>query len=481
MMTLRLHDKITGLLLFYFVVALAAIGSTLFVSWRLEGGAAAINDAGSERMRSYHIAFLLAQQVQHPSSKLHQEIEAKVAQFEKMLSSLEQGDPRRPLSLPKDDDVRAQMSKLRQSWQHDIKPRIARILETPQRSEQDRILAEYRPAVENFVDSVNELVAMVEHSNARATTLLRSFQIGLVSLALIGTILLVHLFSLIVIRPVSRLREGIQRMGKADFAVRLPVTSRDELGELADGFNRMADQLQDIYATLEQRVDEKTRSIEVKNRELAALDKEMAISEERNLLAQELHDSIAQSLAFLNIQVQMLHDDLHKGHANEALQGLGQIREGVQECYDDVRELLVHFRARVSHSDLETELVRMLNKFERQSGIKALFSQTGMALPLPIEHQAQVLYIMQEALSNVRKHARASAVEVEVQRGDEFIFTVRDNGCGLDELVIDNGKHGGLGMTIMRERAERIGSRLEIHSNQDYGTLVVLHVPITRD
>ena len=135
---LKLQEKITGLLVFYFLVALVAIGSTLYVSWRLEGGAAAINDAGSERMRSYHIAFLLAQQVQQPSVELRRDIEAKVAQFEKVLSDLDRGDPRRPLSLPKDKEVRAQMSKLHQVWQADIKPRIQRILDTPQRSEQEK-------------------------------------------------------------------------------------------------------------------------------------------------------------------------------------------------------------------------------------------------------------------------------------------------------------------------------------------------------
>jgi len=116
-MKLNIREKITGLLVFYFLVALVAIGSTLFVSWRLEGGAAAINDAGSERMRSYHIAFLLAQQVQHPSAGLRHDIAAKVAKFEKVLTDLEHGDPLRPLALPKDPQVRAQMGRLRQDWQ----------------------------------------------------------------------------------------------------------------------------------------------------------------------------------------------------------------------------------------------------------------------------------------------------------------------------------------------------------------------------
>jgi two-component system nitrate/nitrite sensor histidine kinase NarX len=98
--------------------------------------------------------------------------------------------------------------------------------------------------------------------------------------------------------------------------------------------------------------------VAIENQRLKSREKELAVSEERNLLAQELHDSIAQGLAFLNIQVQLLQDSLRKGNAEEAMQTAGQLREGVQESYDDVRELLVHFRTRVHQSDLDTAIAR---------------------------------------------------------------------------------------------------------------------------
>ncbi len=633
MAALKLQEKITGLLVFYFLIALVAISSTLYVSWRLEGGAAAINDAGSERMRSFHIAFLLAQQVQHPSVELRRDIEAKIAQFEKVLSDLEHGDPQRPLSLPKDDKVRAQMGKLHQAWQTDIKPRIRGILDTPQPADQERMLAEYRRAVEIFVDSVNDLVGMIEHSNAHATILLRSFQIGLVSLALIGTVLLMSLFSLLVVRPVNRLREGIQRMGKADFDVRLQVTSRDEFGDLAEGFNQMADKLQNFYATLEQRVEEKSHSIEVKNRELMVLydvaaflnsstateplcdivldklsalvgardgvvrlvdtkgeqmkivasrgvsksflaeetclavgnclcgevardgvavssdfstpltrpllhackqdgfravvavpirskqqvlgmlnmffdtprilppselrlmesvgqhlgvaienqrlvarEKEMAVSEERNLLAQELHDSIAQSLAFLNIQVQLLRNDLQQGKVTVALQGLEQIREGVQESYDDVRELLVHFRTRTNHTDLDGAIRSALERFEGQVDIRTHFNRRGPNMELLPEHVLQAMHIVHESLSNVRKHARASRVDVELACDGECVgLCISDDGAGFDVTHDAGDTH--VGLSIMRERARRIGAELTLESAYGQGTRVRLVLP----
>lgn len=633
---LKLQKKITGLLAFYFLVAMAAISSTLYVSWRLEGGAAAINDAGSERMRSYHIAFMLAQHVQFPSVELRHDIETEIAKFEKVLFELDRGDPQRPLSLPKDDEVRAQMGKLKQAWLVDIRPHAERILNIPQQAEREKMLADYRVAVQNFVDSVNNLVGMIERSNAHATMLLRSIQVGLTILALVGTVLLMSLFSLMVVRPVNRLREGIQRMGKADFGVRLKVSSRDEFGELAEGFNQMADKLQDLYTMLEQRVEEKSNSEEMKNRELLALydvaaflnsstateplcgivleklstligaqngvvrlidakgermqivasrgvsesflaeeaslnvgdcicgkvaqdgiavssdisaplinmsmhacrrdgfqtvvaipirskqqvmgvlnlffetarilplneirllesvgqhlgiaienqrlvarEKEMAVSEERNLLAQELHDSIAQSLAFLNIQIQLLHSDLQEGQIDNAMHGLEQIREGVQESYDDVRELLVHFRTRVGSADLETAVSSALEKFEGQTGIRATFEHRGEVPDLPPEYVLQAMHIVQESLSNVRKHAKTDRVDVELVCEEECVLSIRDNGVGFDTAYNAGNTH--VGLSIMRERAYRIGAELTLESEPGQGTRVRLALPHRRD
>ena len=114
--------------------------------------------------------------------------------------------------------------------------------------------------------------------------------------------------------------------------------------------------------------------VAIENQRLRSREKELAVFEERNLLAQELHDSIAQGLAFLNIQVQLLQDSLRKGNLEEAMQTAGQLREGVQESYDDVREFLVHFRTRVLQSDLDTAIANTLTKFEVQTGIPVSYT-----------------------------------------------------------------------------------------------------------
>jgi two-component system nitrate/nitrite sensor histidine kinase NarX len=211
---------------------------------------------------------------------------------------------------------------------------------------------------------------------------------------------------------------------------------------------------------------------------LAALEKEVAISEERNLLAQELHDSIAQSLAFLNLQVQMLGAEMKAGQEGRARDTLGNIREGVQECYGDVRELLTYFRTRLAPSDLGQALASMVTKFEKRTGIQAQFSARGSAVPLPPDRQLQVLHVVQEALSNVRKHAHCSHVEVRLEAGPVYRVTVRDDGRGFDPGAV-NRLEDHVGLRIMRERASRAGGAVQVTSAPGAGTEVVLTVPIS--
>lgn len=217
-------------------------------------------------------------------------------------------------------------------------------------------------------------------------------------------------------------------------------------------------------------------AIQVDNVRLAARDREMAVSEERNLLAQELHDSIAQVLAFLKIQVQLLRGAMTKQRPAEVERTVDEIDTGVKECYANVRELLVHFRTRPGHEDIEHALRSTLAKFERQSGLSTHLSLHGDGLPLPPDHQVQVLHIIQEALSNVRKHAEADHVSLSVEQLPRWSFEIRDNGRGI-ELPDAGSEQTHVGLQIMRERAQRIGAQLRITRLPEGGTLVRLTLP----
>jgi two-component system nitrate/nitrite sensor histidine kinase NarX len=209
---------------------------------------------------------------------------------------------------------------------------------------------------------------------------------------------------------------------------------------------------------------------------IKAMEKEAAISEERSLLARELHDSIAQSLAFLKLQVGMLRDEIAEPATTKAKTILGELDEGLKESYSDVRELLLHFRTRTNTEDIEPAIKTTLQKFEHQSGIDTKLSVQGQGLPLAPDVQIQVMHIIQEALSNIRKHSKAAIVKVEVVQSPKWMFKVIDDGIGFStELNEVDSTH--VGMSIMQERANKIGAKLELSSKPLAGTCISLTLP----
>jgi len=631
-----LSKKLVWIAIGFMLAALAAIGFTLLESWKLEGGAAVINDMGSERMRSYRIVYLLSEILRNANSErsLREDLRTEMHGLEEVLAILKRGDPARPLVLPQKAEIVNGLAAVERQWQQEIKPQINQILAEGNGWLRQQQADNLRPRIEDFVDHIDGIVRAVERDNEYNTSLLRSMQFALIALAVAGTVALIFLMFLLVVRPVTRLQEGIQRMTRDELDTRLPIETHDEFGELAAGFNRMAGHLQELYATLEQRVAEKTRTLADKNRELTALyevtallneqvstetlcrgfihrlitlfeaqggavrlvdpktqeihlyvheglpavfagenqclrmgeclcgeaaqnqrsvveifapagerdamyrcqqvgyrtvsvftirfqrhllgvfnlfhreprpyttqerqmldtlgqhfgvaienqrlisrDKELAVSEERNLLAQELHDSIAQSLAFLNLQAQLLEDSVKRADIEETRDILSQIRAGIQESYDDVRELLVHFRTRIKHEDIELAIRNSLKRFETQTGIKTSYKVVGGGVPMSPVQQLQVLHILQEALSNVRKHSRASRVELEMLRDRDCVFRVRDNGRGFDLSALEEEADSHVGLRIMKERARRIGGDIQIDSRPGRGTELTLNLP----
>lgn len=215
----------------------------------------------------------------------------------------------------------------------------------------------------------------------------------------------------------------------------------------------------------------------IENMRLAALDQQMAVAQERNILAQNLHDSIAQTLSFVNLQVQMLDGALKAKNQEQINDGLKQIKAGVQECYDDVRELLLNFRTRVYKEELEELVQSVLLRFERQTHVKTHLSIKNEGKELTSAQKLQVIFILQEALSNVRKHAKAQTVMVNIRNMEQFEMTIMDDGIGIDPKVLEERKQSHVGLSIMRERAQKVKAHIEIESELDQGTTVRLILP----
>lgn len=245
-------------------------------------------------------------------------------------------------------------------------------------------------------------------------------------------------------------------IGEIDLFFRSPVTLRPDEVELLDALaSHLASALEGLRA--------------------AALEREAAVGEERALLARELHDSIAQSLAFLKIQVQLLRNASQKAQPEQVQIALDELDTGLRESINDVRELLVHFRTRTNTDDIERALQETLQKFKHQTGLPAPMLVHGDGLPLPSDVQVQVLHVVQEALSNVRKHAGAQQVSLDVRKGGQWRFVVRDDGVGFDTERSRDETH--VGLKIMRERAERIGAQVDVASQVGHGSSVTLTLP----
>lgn len=214
------------------------------------------------------------------------------------------------------------------------------------------------------------------------------------------------------------------------------------------------------------------------NRRLSAKARQLAVAQERNLLAQGLHDSIAQGLNFLNLQVQILDQRVQKGGLDGVRDIVPQLRAGIEESYQDVRELLSNFRSKLQQGELKAGIDETVARFQRQTGLAvALDLQLDEGAPLPPEQQLQVLFIVQEALSNVRKHAHASQVRISVHNRRDFEMEVCDDGVGYDPEDVSESAEPHVGLQIMQERARRISASLSVDTALGRGVCIRLLLP----
>ena len=220
--------------------------------------------------------------------------------------------------------------------------------------------------------------------------------------------------------------------------------------------------------------------------EKSRLDEEanlLSIMEERTRLANELHDSLAQSLASLKFQVRVLDETLHSGEESALWQELERIENSLDEAYTELRELIAHFRAPIDKRGLVPAIEQAVERFRRNSQISAFLQLEWDNAQLPAEVEIQVLRIVQEALANIRKHSKANAVRVlmRASKNKEYMVLVEDDGVGIQDRIIKGGPGEHLGLKILKERASRIGGTLKIESEAGEGTRVILRFPQPKD
>jgi two-component system, NarL family, nitrate/nitrite sensor histidine kinase NarX len=207
----------------------------------------------------------------------------------------------------------------------------------------------------------------------------------------------------------------------------------------------------------------------------------MAASAERERLAADLHDNLAQTLGFVGLKTDLLQEMLAASQVDAATRELEGVQTAVAGAYDQVRAALTGLQegAGKEAGDLVTEVAVRVAEFSRKTNLAAAFASSDLpACFLPAVTRAQLLHIVGEALANAWQHAQATQVDVRlVQTAGVLQIIVEDNGRGFDPAAVNGGNH--LGLRIMRARAARIGGGLEIDSRPGAGSRITVSLSLS--
>jgi two-component system nitrate/nitrite sensor histidine kinase NarX len=209
---------------------------------------------------------------------------------------------------------------------------------------------------------------------------------------------------------------------------------------------------------------------------LKEAEQQLTIVAERDRIARELHDSLAQVLGHIHLRLRGLETRLD-GAAPIIGAELSDLADVADEAYRDVREAILGLRETISSdTGLEGALREYIAKYSRQTGIKTTFTcEEHARRALPPRAEIQLLRVVQEALTNVRKHAGATHVSVRMRCPEGApVLEVEDDGSGFDPARIGASFSGGFGLTSMRERVEQVGGTLEMHTAPGAGTRLVV-------
>lgn len=215
-----------------------------------------------------------------------------------------------------------------------------------------------------------------------------------------------------------------------------------------------------------------------RSRELATLS---AVLEERARLSRELHDGMAQLVAYLLVRIDTVEALVGAQRQDEALSELERMRSATDDLYQDVRESISELRTRVSERGLPATVREYVDAYEDRHALTVHIEGDAAANSLPPLIAFQLLRIIQEALANVRKHAdaRNAWISFTKQGADGLEIVIADDGQGFDPAAVPmEGSRKSYGLSSMRERADSLDGELTFERRPAGGTRVVVVVPL---
>lgn len=293
----------------------------------------------------------------------------------------------------------------------------------------------------------------------------------LVISTVVAGLFLYFLLTWLVVRRVEIFDRYLEAYADGDFSVRMPAPlyEKDELDTLVSTFNDMADELEQ-HNEIEFRRQQTQRNV---------------VRDERERIARELHDGIAQLSGFVLAKASAIRLLLKAGNTKKALSNLTYLEEAAQDLSVDVREAILGLK---TSEHIGNGLIAMLQGYVEQFRklsdliVNISISTEIEDIPFLSETELNILRIVQEALSNARKHANASEVSLFVTRENDFLLiAIEDDGIGFDPEIIDSDRSLHFGLRGMRERADTIGGTFAIKSELGVKTQVLIKLPLSEE
>jgi two-component system nitrate/nitrite sensor histidine kinase NarX len=213
----------------------------------------------------------------------------------------------------------------------------------------------------------------------------------------------------------------------------------------------------------------------------------VTVMKERQEMVNEVHDALAQTLAYVRMRLPLLNDAMLAHDDAHSIKYLSDVKKAVGEVHDNLREVMTYFRTRMDPLGLLHALQGLVQAYQDRTGIALELRNSAQNLHLTDEQEVQVFHIIQEALANIAKHSMAKRALVAIDRTPEQLeFLIEDDGLGLTAPSVSTIVTSAQGMApprhfgleIMQGRAQRLGGRLEVGVKDGGGTRVRLVLPL---
>jgi two-component system nitrate/nitrite sensor histidine kinase NarX len=256
-------------------------------------------------------------------------------------------------------------------------------------------------------------------------------------------------------------------------------------GQVLGIYNLFLDADRDIppAVSLLLRVIGELLGLALENARLTRENLRVSLMNERQMLANEMHDSLAQSLHYMKMRMPLLQEAVRQHDEAGSSRYIADVNETLGTAYSSLRELLTHFRNRMDPQGLLPALRKTVNGFYDKTGIVLDFINHAPDLALPIEQELQVFHIVQEALTNIGKHSNAGHARlILAEQNGHYAITIENDGTGPGSESLRNagdakGETGHFGMSIMRERTKHLGGEIHFEDLAGRGTRVRLTFP----